>query len=362
MRSHPFALGVPVPVRVPFRGLGVGLGVVLSLGLGACADDEPPLTDATQLTCPRPDGLPFRTPTSGFVRSENQTLAGNDQRSKDEASDTIGNPGGPVASIYLAPGSPATAAPISYRGAKARTITTGGLFTYPLPGEHVSLWTYDGGAWMSLGAATTDDDGLYDLPDTGFVAPNGQPIYSMLDADGTCAEHYDYLLPRGTKVVVTDIDGTLTTDDGQLLSQISDESYVPKLMGAGALLTQTWAMKGYQVIYLTARPHVFRNETRAWLRDLGFPPGPLITAKDVSDAAPYKTEWLQRMLTTFGWTAVAAYGNADTDITAYENAGIPKALTFIVGPLAGNRQTVAIPNMDFAAHISSFVAAQPDNR
>lgn len=330
------------------------------LALAGCTDDLPPLTDATSLVCPRPGDLPFRLADTGFARAENATLASNDPRSKDEAADTIGNPNGPYASIYLPPGQAPSAEPITYRGVKARTTSAGGLFTYPLGGEAVALFTYDG-TWTSLGTATTDEDGAYEIDGGGYVAPNGQPIYSMLDADGSCAEHYDYLYPRGQKVVITDIDGTLTLDDGQLLSQISDEAYLQKMMGAADKLTQAWAAKNYPIIYLTARPHVFRNETRVWLRDLGFPPGAVITAKDTSNAAPYKTEWLQRMLTTFGWTAVAAYGNADTDITAYENAGIPKDRTFIVGPLAGTRGTVPIDNMDFTAHISAFVAAQPAN-
>ena len=333
---------------------------LLLLALAGCTDDLPALTDATSLICPRPGDLPFRLPSSGFERAENKTLATNDPRSKDESSDSIGNPNGPYASIYLLPGQAPSTQPITYRGVKARTTVSGGLFTYPLGGEAVTLFTYDD-AWTQLGTATTDDDGAYTVDAGGVIAPNGQPIYSMLDADGTCAEHYDYLYPRGQKVVISDIDGTLTLDDGQLLSQISDETYLQKMMGAADKLTQAWAAKNYPIIYLTARPHVFRNETRTWLRDLGFPAGALITAKDISDAAPYKTEWLQRMLTTFGWTAVAAYGNADTDISAYENAGIPKNLTFIVGPLAGQRSTVAIPNMDFTAHISSFVNAQPTN-
>ncbi len=344
------------PVRTSAR-----FSLLALILLPSCTEDLSPLSAATSLVCPYPGNLPFRTPTHGFAQSATKLIATENVRSKDEASDTIGNPNGPVASIYLAQGAQPTSAPISYRGAKGRTIPSGGYFSKPLQNEHVSLWTYDGGAWMSIGETITAEDGTYELPDTGYVALNGQPIYSMLDADGSCAEHYDYLYPRGTKVVITDIDGTLTLDDGQLLAQIPDDTYVPKMMGAGNKLVQAWAAKGYAVIYLTARPHVFRPETRTWLHDLGFTDGALITAEQVGDAGVYKTEWLQRMLTTFGWTAVAAYGNADTDITAYENVGIAKNLTFIVGPLAGNRQTTAIANMDFAAHISSFVAAQPDN-
>lgn len=336
--------------------------VVVALALlSSCTDSLPPLTEATSLVCPVPGNLPFRTPTRGFAQPANKLIVEASPRSKDEASDTIGNPNGPVASIYIAQGASPVTAPVSYRGVKGRTVESGGYFSKPLPHEHVSLWTYEAGAWTSIGAATTAEDGSYELSDTGYVAPNGKPIYSVLDADGSCAEHYDYLYPRGTKVVVADIDGTLTLDDMQLLNQIPDGTYVPKLMGAADKLVQAWAAKGYAVIYLTARPHVFRPETRTWLHDLGFADGALITAAEVGDAAVYKTEWLKRMATTFGWTFVAAYGNADTDISAYENVGIAKNLTFIVGPLAGNRQTVAIPNMDFTAHISAFIAAQPDN-
>lgn len=327
----------------------------------SCTEDPPPLTDDTSLMCPQNGLLPFRT-SGGFSHSQNKELAKEKTRSKDEASDTLGNPNGPFASIYLAPGAAPTTSPISYRGAKQRTVPSGGLFATPIQDEKISLWTYDGAAWNKLAEARTGDDGYYEVPDTGYVAENGHPIYSMLDADDTCAEHYDFLYPRGTKVVISDIDGTLTLDDMQLLNQIPDETLIPKMMGSADKLTQAWAMKGYPIIYLTARPHVFRPETRAWLRDLGFPVGALITAADVGDAAPYKTMWLQRMLQTFGWTAVAAYGNADTDITAYEAAGIPKNLTFIVGPLAGMRGTTAIDNMDFGPHISTFVGAQPDNR
>jgi hypothetical protein len=331
--------------------------------LASCGGtDEPPLTNDTTLQCPTPAGLPFRLATHGFVHAENATLAKTDPRFKDEASDTVGNPGGASASIYLADGAAPAAGAIAYRGVKARTKEDQGLFNFPLPGEHVSLWTYDGSAWQDLGGADTDADGVYELPDTGLVAANDQPVFSLLEADGSCAAHHDFLLAPGAKVVITDIDGTLTFDDNELRMQVSDGTYVPKMMGAANLMTQAWANKGYPVIYLTARPHLFRTDTQAWLEQLGFPPGPVITSNGTTgDAGAYKTIWLQRMLATFGWKAVAVYGNADTDITAYNNAGIAKALTFIVGPLAGNSGTVAIANNDFTAHIASFVMAQPND-
>jgi hypothetical protein len=334
------------------------LGLVVLSACSGSGDDQP-LTHDTSLKCPAPDGLPFRTMSRGFT-SADQTLVMSDPRNKDQASDLLGNPGGLNANILIDDTADPSAAPIGYQGIKARTTPTGGLFATPLPGENVSLWSYDGSAWQTEGRAQTDANGAYDITG-GFVTPNQQALYSILEADGSCAEHYNLLLPPGSKVVVTDIDATLTLDDNEELMEIPDDTYVPLMMGSANLLMQAWDAKHYPIIYLTARPHVLRPETRGWLRDKSFPAGPLITAVDVEEPSAYKTLWLKRMVQMFGWVPVAAYGNADTDVTAYANVGIAKDITFIVGPLGGDGGTVAIPNMDFGAHIASFVANQPDN-
>lgn len=345
------------------HGDNLAIIVCFASVLGACgADDEPPLTDATSLACPAPGDLPFRLESHGFRRSENRALAMMDPRNKDEASDVLGNPGGANATVYLTDDRAPASGPIVYRGAKARTQSSQGLFANVLPGESVSLWHYDeaGAEWTMLDRGMTDEDGAYEL--SGDAVANGEPIYAMLEADGSCGVHRDLLLAPGSKFVVMDIDGTLTTDDGQLLTQITDESYVPAMMTAANTLAQAWATKGYPIVYLTARGHVFDSETRAWLEMFEFPTGALVTTNGENTADVYKTAWLERMIQTFGWTCVAAYGNAPTDITAYANAQIPLDRTFIVGPEAGNGGTVAIPNMDYTQHITDFVAVQPDNR
>jgi phosphatidate phosphatase PAH1 len=193
--------------------------------------------------------------------------------------------------------------------------------------------------------------------------PNGRLLYAVLEADRTCAAHVNALYPPGTKVVLSDIDATLTTEDLELFNQVTDETYVPRMKAAADRLLQAWSMKGYPVIYLTARPHVLRVETRRWLEDFGFPVGPVITsATFVSDPAPYKTAWTRRIVDDFQWDVVAAYGNAETDIAAYANAQIPLDRTFIIGPLAGMSGTVAIQNDDYTQHIATFVDAQPPNQ
>lgn len=353
-------------MRPSLLSLAPVLAPVLAV-VAACSSQapEPPLTGATSLRCPAPGNLPFRLASSGFQTSASKTIAAEDLRNKDEASDTLGNPGGAIASVCIADDQPPAAGPIDYHGVKARNPANDGTSNTALAGENVSLWFYDTGkaAWQSLGRGQTDRFGEYDLPATGFVAPNGQPVYAMLEADGSCAEHFDYLYPAGERVVVTDIDGTLTLSNNELITQLSDASYVPRLMPAADQLVQAWAAKGYPVIYLTARLHLYRAETRAWFDARALPNGPLITEAEGDGKTPdgYKTLWLQRMIQGLGWQVVAAYGNEDTDITAYENAGIDKLRTFIVGSLAGSRGTMPINGMDFTQHIATFVAAQPIN-
>jgi hypothetical protein len=341
--------------------------VILGLAAAAgCADDDdlPPLSDAKVLTCPRPGNLPFRTEAHAFARAESRTLESKNSRVKDEGADVLGNPGGKSADVYTGDDAMAASGPFTYRGGKARTTPTGGLFSNPFIGEAVSLWHFDvaSDTWQPHGRAITDDLGRFEIDAGAFVAANGDPVYTILEGDGTCTEQYNLLLPAGSKVVITDIDGTLTTDDAELLTQVADESYVPKMMTGGNTMLQAWAAKGYPIVYLTARSHQFRNESRVWLRDLEFPIGPMLTSNNMNEADGYKTAWLKRMFDELGWVPVAAYGNADTDIIAYENAGIPKDKTFIVGPLAGDGGTVAIPNMDYTEHTQTYVSAQPDNQ
>lgn len=352
--------------------LGSPLALALTSFLIACSSSpgEPPLTDATSLTCPEPGDLPFRMVTDSFQVLTNATIAKKDPRFKDEASDTIGNPGGPYASTFLGSGDAVTTA-VDYHGIKARTGSNQGIELTPLVGEIVSAWYYDasGSAWTQIGRGPTDSEGTYDFPMTDYVAPSGSAVYAMLEGDGTCAVSTDLLLGSGSKVVVFDIDGTLTLNNNEFIMQVTDGAYVPKQMGAAAQLAQAWAMKGYPLVYLTARQHLYRAETVAWLASQQFPWGAVITGDSQAGSDPqgYKTVWLERMAQIFGWDIVAAYGNETTDIGAYQAVSIPASETFIVGdPLVGSdgnagSDVVSIEGYDFTSHISSYVDQQPAN-
>jgi len=323
------------------------------------------LVDATQLDCPTPDGLPFEVEATGFTDEDAAAIAEDNPRNKDEAGDILGNPGGVFGYTNMPLTDSPAAGPLVFQGKKARAPETSGLTSNPIPNEPVSLWRYDADAdmWNQLERGNTDLFGEYHFELDIAIDDVTRPVYGVLEADETCAPHYAFLLDAGAKVVITDIDGTLTLSDEELFSQIDDGSYTPLENMSAALMMNTWADKGYQVVYLTARPHAFRAETRTWLSDLGYPLGPVITANSLvfgDSARQYKREWVNRIVNDFGWEVAAAYGNAESDIDAYEDAGIPKDITFIVGPNAGVADTVAIENNDYSAHITDFVDQQPD--
>jgi hypothetical protein len=341
------------------RTLIAALAVAAALVAG-CGPSLPPLSNVTSLSCPDPGLLPFRLDSYSFADPANAMLVKDETRNKDEASDTLGQPSGARANIYIDDAATPAAGDIVYHGKMAVTSPDQGLFTDGVPTEKVSLWSYDSGAWKALGRTTTDGSGYYDLtPSPAFTAANGTPVYAVLEGNGSCTAHFDWLYPSGTKAVVFDIDGTLTTSDDELLMQLSNGSYTPAMMTAANTMVQAWAHKGYAIVYLTARAHTFRAETRGWLDQLGFPPGPVITTNSTHDAQAYKTLWLQRMI-GFGWSFVAAYGNATTDIGAYAAVNIPLSATFIIGPNGGMSGTVAIANNDYTSNIASYVDAQPN--
>ena len=337
---------------------------------GACSR-APDSEWTSGLQCPTPGNLPFATKSHGYQDPDNAALASFNPRIKHETFDNLG--GNSVqANVDVDDKTMPGSGPVDYRGVMGRTTENEGGNLDPLAGENVSLWWFTNtntdpdplaepmGAWQQIGSTTTDGDGLWDLPSTGFIAPTGAALYAVLEADGTCAEMRDWLLPAGTKVIVTDIDGTLTTGDIEFDKQIFDGTYVPTMMKAADQMANAWAAKGYQMVYLTARGHGFEIETRTWLDQLGFPPGPVIT--ETGGLAPdlFKTLWLQRMIESFGWDVFAAYGNAITDVAAYINVGVPLTNTFIIGPVGGFRGTTAIVGRDYSAHIGDFIAGQPD--
>lgn len=249
-----------------------------------------------------------------------------------------------------------------------------GRLSKDLEGEDVRVYVHDCFSWELLGQPRTDSDGRTSTTFDPVALGMGIGAYEVRQevvGDASVVESRLRILPAGTKLVVLDIDGTLTTSDTELFIDIFDEFFIPIQGGytpqayPGAVdLTRALAAKGYEIVYMTGRPYWLTRPTRSWLEQLGFAPGSLRLANSNSEALPtssgvatYKREYL-RSLMALGYEIAYAYGNASTDIEAYQQAGVAPANTFIIGRHAGEQGTQPIHG-GYTQHLST-VAAFPD--
>jgi hypothetical protein len=122
------------------------------------------------------------------------------------------------------------------------------------------------------------------------------------------------------QVVVFDIDGTLTPSPGDFLEVRPDAAKAAGL----------FASKGYEIVYLSARPPELRHATKKFLDHEKFPAGLLYVGKglrDVRHPAEFKIRVLKQIKTK-GWPLGLAYGDSTTDFEAYAKVGIPKEHVF----------------------------------
>jgi len=163
-----------------------------------------------------------------------------------------------------------------------------------------------------------------------------------------------YLYQDSDKLVLTDIDGTITESDikGHVYPIFGITAAHKKVIELFAKIRQ----QGYQVIYLTARSISMDEETHEYLFDLlqnqaGFsiPMGPVLLSPEtfidgiISEVVEHdpdvlKTQKILGISEAFSThdehnimdTVVAAYGNKDSDVKAYVNSEIDLNNIYIV--------------------------------
>lgn len=209
-----------------------------------------------------------------------------------------------------------------------------GLLRKDLEDEWASLSIHREGAWVPVGRARSDDDGLveFEVPGALLELPGEHLVALLVDADGTRAYGSVWVLETGAPVAIFDIDGTLTR--GGIAQRILLRTPIQVRPGAVEIVRRQ-VEAGAQPVYLTGRSFAFEGYTRRWLAKGGFAPGPLIVSPETasgfpwSDIADFKAAWLRQLQATVAPDIRAAFGDSETDARAYDRAGIPADRTFL---------------------------------
>lgn len=219
----------------------------------------------------------------------------------------------------------------------AATQTLTGKITYgptdkDLEDEDIDLFACTDEGWQSLGTAVTNGDGRFTLELTGDARlPVGQrDLYLSIAGDRTGAYFLALVAPAGTRVLVSDVDGTLTPYENAYPEYLASGDPVGIHAGAPAAFSAALA-RDIAIVYLTARGDRFTQDTRDWLATHGMPRGPLrmpsaIITLPGDETVEFKTAALASLA---GYTLTAGIGNRASDVRAYTNAGLPPSHIFI---------------------------------
>lgn len=218
-----------------------------------------------------------------------------------------------------------------------------------LKDEDVDIWLDRGctGTWAMLATTSTTRDGdhptvegvedtggqvYWEIPSSSALGLGRHRLVFVVRGDHSTAEQFIDVLPLGTRIVVTDVDGTQTSSEtaewGALLTGSG-----PDARPFGADVLHQLQARGYHVFYITARPDWLEPRTREWLRDYGYPEGSVHTTLSFTGALggaaeTFKTEELAMLEGHLPGSLDWAIGNTDTDVAAYVNAGVPRERLF----------------------------------
>ena len=121
----------------------------------------------------------------------------------------------------------------------------------------------------------------------------------------------------------------------------------------------TLAARGYDIVYLTARPEWHVPTTRRWLAANRFPPGLLRTTTTATGlfgdgARDFKAAELRGFVQRLGRAPDVAFGNMPSDVQAYSAVGIPASGRYFYrldGDAGGG-----VVHRDYRALVPTFAA------
>ena len=232
-----------------------------------------------------------------------------------------------------------------------------------LEDERVHAYIFGTGMtqWSYLGSFLTNSDGKISVP-LGNRPVGEYQIRFVVEGDLTSTSGYLSVVDPQRQAVLFDIDGTLTINDFEAYADYvgvktaTAYPYAPEMVNA-------YRDKGYQIVYLTARPYWVTKDGRDWLKIKGinswhYHANPYGDGPIPPDTQQFKTDYVRYLREQVGLNIIRAYGNATTDIGAYADGGLPKAETYIIGSNAGQSGTQPISG-DYGQHYWTVVQNTP---
>jgi hypothetical protein len=211
------------------------------------------------------------------------------------------------------------------------------LIDKALEDEDVDLFACRAGAWQPIGTARTDDEGHFRVELSGEARlPLGiRDLFVSVAGERSGEGFLAFVAPAGAPLIVSDVDGTLTSSESAFFETILLGLEPGARDGAAAAFTAV-AAKGYQPVYVTARGNQYTSATRAWLDHKGFPRGPVRLSPSFvtlpgGDTIDYKTQTIAA-LGAAGLEIAAGIGNRASDVSAYARTGIAADRIFIELP------------------------------
>ena len=248
---------------------------------------------------------------------------------------------------------PASADPQALEGWVAYTTADKAL-----EDEDVEVFACREGAWASVGLARTDSEGHFTLLLEGDarLPVAMRDLYLSVVGDRTGTGFLAYVAPTDQPLIVSDVDGTLTSSENAFFETIA-LGIEPDAQAGAAAAYQDAAARGYQLVYVTARGGRYTSETRTWLDARGFPRGPVRLSPSFltlpgGDTVTYKSTTITALADSL--PVVMGIGNRASDITAYAAAGISPTSTFVklpeyqseVQPALDARQAIGVADYD----------------
>lgn len=199
-----------------------------------------------------------------------------------------------------------------------------GLADKALEDEDVDVFACREAAWAKLGTARTDGEGHFALAlaDDARLPIAMRDLYASVVGDRTGVGFLAYVAPDDAQLIVSDVDGTLTSSENAFFETIA-LGIEPDAQPGAAEAYQAATQHGYQLAYVTSRGGQYTADTRQWLSDRGFPRGPVRLSPSFvtlpgGDTIDYKTS----TIIALGFPIAMGVGNRASDITAYTNSGV----------------------------------------